>query len=170
MCHKILSSSTPLCVSFISTFINTVKPDLMTTCEQRPPVNNGQFESSTASQNLSFIRHLCLTAAFFRSQGWPLYTGLTVHIFWRTPITLSCRTSSTKTSTSKTSTSKIIDWQNHRLAITSTDEIINCQKHRLTNVHSQSKILFNYIFYFFGLINLCQLKIELNIRKTDRRT
>ncbi len=48
------------------------------TCEQRPPVNNGQFESSTASLNLSFIRHLCKTAAFFRSQGWPLYTGLTV--------------------------------------------------------------------------------------------
>ncbi len=60
------------------TFKCTVKPDLTTTCEQRPPVNNGQFEPSTASQNLSFIRHLCLTAAFFRSQGWPLYTGLTV--------------------------------------------------------------------------------------------
>ncbi len=60
--------------------IRTVKPDLTTTCEQRPPVNNGHFESSTASQNLSFIRHLCLTAAFFRSQGWPLYTGLTVFI------------------------------------------------------------------------------------------
>jgi hypothetical protein len=57
---------------------STVKPDLMTTSEQRPPVNNGQFESSTASQNLSFIRHLYLTAAFFRSQGWPFYTGLTV--------------------------------------------------------------------------------------------
>ena len=60
----------------------TVKPDLTTTCEQRPPVNNGQFESSTASQNLSFIRYLCLTAAFFRSQGWPLYTGLTVFIIF----------------------------------------------------------------------------------------
>ncbi len=57
---------------------STVKPDLTTTCEQRPPVNCGQFEPSTASLNLSFIRHLCLTAAFFRSQGWPLYTGLTV--------------------------------------------------------------------------------------------
>ncbi len=54
-----------------------------------PPVNNGQFESSTASLshqtrlaslNLSFIRHLCQTAAFFRSQGWPLYTGLTYSI------------------------------------------------------------------------------------------
>jgi hypothetical protein len=68
--------------------ISTVKPDLTTTCEQRPPVNNGQFESSTASQNLSFIRHLCLTAAFFRSQGWSLYTGLTVHT--PKPLILGC--------------------------------------------------------------------------------
>ncbi len=57
---------------------NTVKPDLTATCEQRPPVNNGQFESSTTSINLSFIRHLCQTATFFWSRGWPLYTGLTV--------------------------------------------------------------------------------------------
>ena len=57
-----------------NTILSTVKPD----CEQRPPVNNGQFEPSTASLNLSFIRHLCQTAAFFRPQGWPLYTGLTV--------------------------------------------------------------------------------------------
>ena len=56
----------------------TVKPDLTTTCEQRPPVNNGQFESLTASLNLSFIRNLCQTAAFFRSKGWPLNTGLIV--------------------------------------------------------------------------------------------
>jgi len=56
---------------------STVKPDLTTIYEQRPPVNNGQFESSMASLNLSFIGHLCQTAAFFRSQGWPLYTGLT---------------------------------------------------------------------------------------------
>ncbi len=59
-------------------FCYTVKPDLTTTCEQRPPVNNGQFESSTASLNLSFIRNLCQTAAFFRSHWWLLYTGLTV--------------------------------------------------------------------------------------------
>ena len=59
-------------------FASTVKPDLTTTCEQRPPVNNGQFKPSTASLNVSFIRHLCQTAAFFRPQGWPLYTGLTV--------------------------------------------------------------------------------------------
>ncbi len=59
--------------------VHTVKPDLTTTCEQQPPVDNGQFESSTTSLNLSFIRHLCQTAAFFWSQGWPLYTGLTVY-------------------------------------------------------------------------------------------
>ncbi len=58
---------------------STVKPDLTTTCEQRPPVNNGQFESSTTSLNLSFIRQLCQTATFFRSQGWPLYPGSTVY-------------------------------------------------------------------------------------------
>jgi hypothetical protein len=57
---------------------STVKPDLTTTCEQRPPVNDGQFKSATTSLNLSFIRHLCQTATFFRSQGWPLYTGMTV--------------------------------------------------------------------------------------------
>jgi hypothetical protein len=38
-----------------------VKPDLTTTCEQRPPVNSSQIESSTTSVNLSFIRHLCQT-------------------------------------------------------------------------------------------------------------
>ncbi len=59
-------------------FATTVKPEVTTICEQLPPVNNGQFESSTASLNLSFIRHLCLTDTFFRPQGWPLYTGLTV--------------------------------------------------------------------------------------------
>ena len=50
-------------------------------------MNNGQFESSTASQNISFIRHLCLTAAFFMSQGWPLYTGLTV--LWKNSLVLA---------------------------------------------------------------------------------
>jgi hypothetical protein len=66
----------------VSNSNNTVKPDLTTTCEQRPPVNNGQFESSTTSLNFIFIRHLCQTATFFRSQEWPLYTGLTVlHLF-----------------------------------------------------------------------------------------
>jgi hypothetical protein len=58
---------------------NTVKPDLKATCEQRPPVNNGQFESSTTNINLSFIIHLCQTATFFWSRGWPLYTGMTVY-------------------------------------------------------------------------------------------
>ncbi len=56
----------------------TVKPDLETTCVQWPPVNNSQFESSTTSLTLSFLRHLNQTAAFYRSHGWPLYTGLTV--------------------------------------------------------------------------------------------
>ncbi len=56
----------------------TVKRYLTTTCEQQPPVNNGQFESSTTSLNISFIRHLCQTAAFYWSQGWSLYRGLTV--------------------------------------------------------------------------------------------
>ncbi len=39
-------------------FGHTVKPYLTVTCEQRPPVNNGKFESSTTSLNISFIRHL----------------------------------------------------------------------------------------------------------------
>ncbi len=68
-------------LAFFNKKISTVKPDLTTTCEQRPPVNNGQFESSTTSINLNFIRHLCQTATFFWSRGWPLYTGLTVHHF-----------------------------------------------------------------------------------------
>ncbi len=46
-----------------------------------PPVNNGQFDTRMASLNLSFIRHLFQTATFFRSHGWPLYTGLTVPKF-----------------------------------------------------------------------------------------
>ena len=58
---------------------NKAKPALTTTSEQRPPVNNGQFGSLTASLNLTFIRPLFQTATFFRSQGWPLYTGLTVY-------------------------------------------------------------------------------------------
>ncbi len=62
----------------IWTMMYTVKPELTTTCDKRPPVNNGQFETSTASLNLSFIRPLFQTATFFRSQGRPLYTGLTV--------------------------------------------------------------------------------------------
>ncbi len=49
--------------------IGSVKPDLATTCEQRPPVNNGQFESPTTSLNLSFIRHICQTAAFSGPKG-----------------------------------------------------------------------------------------------------
>jgi hypothetical protein len=43
-------------------------------------VNNGHL-LTTASLNLSFIRPLFQTATFFRSQGRPLYTGLTVYIF-----------------------------------------------------------------------------------------
>ncbi len=48
---------------------NTVKPDLTTTCEQRPHVNNRQFEPSTTSLNLSFIRQLCQTATFSGPKG-----------------------------------------------------------------------------------------------------
>ncbi len=65
-------------MAIVHRFDCTVKPDLTTTCEQQPPVNNGQFESSRTSINLSFIRHLCQTASFFWSRGLPLYTGLTV--------------------------------------------------------------------------------------------
>ena len=83
VCNK--HTTTTITIIVATATATTVKPDLTTTCEQRPPVNNGQFESSTASLNLSFIRHLCLTAIFFRPQGWPLYTGLTVltnYIHW----------------------------------------------------------------------------------------
>jgi hypothetical protein len=74
----------PTVFSRVCIFSSTGKPDLTTTCEQWPPVNNSQFEPSTTSINLSFIRHLCQTAAFSRPQGWPLYTGLTVfYIFLR---------------------------------------------------------------------------------------
>ena len=66
-------------------YICTVKPDLTTTFEQRLPVNNGQFYSSTTSLNLSFIKHLFQTATFFRSQGWPLNTGLTVLFYCYPP-------------------------------------------------------------------------------------
>ncbi len=59
-------------------FLMTVIPALTTTSEQRPPVNNGQFASSKTSLNITFIRPLFQTATFFRSQGWSLYTGLTV--------------------------------------------------------------------------------------------
>ncbi len=66
---------------FIPIHLSTVKPDLTTTFEQWPPVNNGQFKPSTTGLNICFIRHLCQRAAFFRPQEWPLYTGLTVHTF-----------------------------------------------------------------------------------------
>ncbi len=56
----------------------TVKPALKTTSEQRPPVNNAQFDSSMTSQNLTFIRPIFQTTTFFRSQGRLLYTPLTV--------------------------------------------------------------------------------------------
>jgi hypothetical protein len=67
--HHDLNDENVVAVSGIPGNKYTVKPDLTTTCEQRPPVNNGQFESSTASQNLSFIRHLCLTAVFSGPRG-----------------------------------------------------------------------------------------------------
>ncbi len=55
--------------------INTVEPALTTTSEQRPPFNNGWFDSSTASLYLTFIRPLFQTATFSKSPGWSLYTG-----------------------------------------------------------------------------------------------
>jgi hypothetical protein len=51
---------------------NTVKPDLTPTCEQRPPVNNGQLDSSMTRINLYFIRNFFQTATFLGSQWWPL--------------------------------------------------------------------------------------------------
>ncbi len=50
-------------------FKYTVKPVLTTTSEQQPPVNNGQFGSSTASLNLTFIRPLFQTATFSGPKG-----------------------------------------------------------------------------------------------------
>jgi hypothetical protein len=35
--------------------VNTVKPVFTTTSDQQSPVNNGQFDSSTTSQNLHFM-------------------------------------------------------------------------------------------------------------------
>ena len=54
---------------------NKVKPALTTTSKQC------RFDSSTTSLNLTFIRPLFQTATFLRSQGWWLYTGLTVGIY-----------------------------------------------------------------------------------------
>jgi hypothetical protein len=57
---------------------NTVKLALTTTSEQRPPVNNGQFGSLTAILKSHFYQAPLSNGHFFRSQGWPWYTGLTV--------------------------------------------------------------------------------------------
>ncbi len=45
---------------------STFKPELTATSEQRPPVNNGQFNSVTASINLTFIRAPLSNGHFFQ--------------------------------------------------------------------------------------------------------
>ncbi len=44
----------------------TVKPELTATSEQRPQVNNSQYNSVTASKNLTFIRAPLPNGHFFR--------------------------------------------------------------------------------------------------------
>jgi hypothetical protein len=86
MMYRIINTKSIMFAIIIIIFIKnynytltcTVKPAITATSEQWPPVNNGRFDSSTASLNLTFIRPLFQTATFFRSRGWPLYTGLTV--------------------------------------------------------------------------------------------
>jgi len=66
----------------------TVKPVLTATSEQRPPVNNDQpkFPALIITlqlyqvfwTNLWTTATLWTTVTFSGSQGWPLYTGLTV--------------------------------------------------------------------------------------------
>ncbi len=81
------------------------------------------------------------------------------YLYGCAPKTLSSRTSTAKTSTSKTLNGNNIDWWNHQLSKTS--------------IGQNTKNIHNWRFYstifstFYGLINLCQLKIELNIRKTE---
>jgi hypothetical protein len=58
--------------------IITVKPELTATSEQRPPVNDGQYNSVMARINLTFIRAPLSNSHFFRSRWWPLCTGLNV--------------------------------------------------------------------------------------------
>ena len=47
-------------------FYYTVKPVLTTTSEQRPPVNKGQFEVTTASLNLSQKWQFCFRTVYFK--------------------------------------------------------------------------------------------------------
>jgi hypothetical protein len=49
--------------------LNTIKPVLTTTSEQRPLVKNGQFDTSTTSLNLTFIRPLFHTATILGPKG-----------------------------------------------------------------------------------------------------
>jgi hypothetical protein len=66
--------------------LSTVKSVLTTTSEQRPPVNNNQPESPTPSYDDNKILHPSLSndhvlnkSHFLGSQGFALYSGLTVH-------------------------------------------------------------------------------------------
>jgi hypothetical protein len=44
------------------------------TCQQRPDLSHNDQPTTGLFQST-----LCVTTTFFRSQGWPLYTGLTVY-------------------------------------------------------------------------------------------
>ncbi len=61
----------------------TIKPELTTTSELKPPViNDHYFEvpfSINREQGTLNSDHLSTTTTIFGSQGWSLYTGLTVY-------------------------------------------------------------------------------------------
>ena len=75
--------------STLNNLWNTVKPVLTATSEQRPPVNNDRPKSPALIiilrlyqvfwTNLWTTATLWTTVTFSGSQGWPLYTGLTVY-------------------------------------------------------------------------------------------
>ncbi len=61
---------------------SAVKPLLTTTSEQQPPVYKGQASVNIDSPNINVQplnnNHFWTMATIFESQGWPLYTELTV--------------------------------------------------------------------------------------------
>jgi hypothetical protein len=48
------------------------------TCQQRPDLSHNDQPTTGLFQST-----LCVTTTFFRSQGWPLYTGLTVIVMFQ---------------------------------------------------------------------------------------
>ncbi len=53
-------------MKYFFTLFTTAKPELTATSEQRPPVNNGRYNSVTASINLTFIRAPLSNGHFFK--------------------------------------------------------------------------------------------------------